>query len=141
MKRSSSSSLTSHKLAKRSEQISPAQGSLLDELLNTYLEAELKALHPVTAQAEPRQQPKHAPLQPQFPRTVIHHEPNNTHYACGCHLQRVGEDVSEKLDYTPGVFMHATNSSTCVWRIKASWQSIRFTRLADYTKSSDTPRT
>ncbi len=28
----------------------------------------------------------------------------NTQCACGCQLQRVGEDVSEKLDYTPGVF-------------------------------------
>ncbi len=23
---------------------------------------------------------------------------------CGCQLKRIGEDVSEKLDYTPGVF-------------------------------------
>ncbi|EGH34799.1 transposase component, partial [Pseudomonas syringae pv. japonica str. M301072] len=23
---------------------------------------------------------------------------------CGCALKRIGEDVSEKLDYTPGVF-------------------------------------
>jgi hypothetical protein len=41
--------LKRHKFAKRSEQISPAQGSLLDDLLNTDLEAieaELKALHP-----------------------------------------------------------------------------------------------
>lgn len=29
---------------------------------------------------------------------------SNTQYACGCQLQRIGEDVSEKLDYTPGVF-------------------------------------
>lgn len=51
--------LKRHKFAKRSEQISPAQGSLLDDLLNTDLEAieaELKALHPALAQAEPRQQ-------------------------------------------------------------------------------------
>ncbi|KPW54639.1 putative transposase [Pseudomonas syringae pv. berberidis] len=95
--------LKRHKFAKRSEQISPAQGSLLDDLLNTDLqaiEAELKALHPAPAQAEPRQQPKRAPLPPQFPRTVIHHEPDNTQCACGCQLQRIGEDVSEKLDYT-----------------------------------------
>ncbi|WP_040266825.1 IS66 family transposase [Pseudomonas rhodesiae] len=99
--------LKRHKFAKRSEQISPAQGSLLDDLLNTDLEAieaELKALHPAPAQAEPRQQPKRVPLPPQFPRTVIHHEPDNTQCACGCQLQRIGEDVSEKLDYTPGVF-------------------------------------
>ena len=35
---------------------------------------------------------------------MIHHEPDDTHCACGCRLQRIGEDVSEKLDYTPGVF-------------------------------------
>jgi hypothetical protein len=55
--------LKRHKFAKRSEQISPAQGSLLDDLLNTDLEAiesELKTLHPAPAQTEPRQQPKRA---------------------------------------------------------------------------------
>ena len=99
--------LKRHKFAKRSEQISPAQGSLLDDLLATDLEAieaELKALHPAPAQTEPRQQPKRAPLPPQFPRTVINHEPDDTQCDCGCQLQRIGEDVSEKLDYTPGVF-------------------------------------
>ena len=99
--------LKRHKFAKRSEQISPAQGSLLDDLLNTDLEAidaELKALRLAPVPDEARQQPKRAPLPPQFPRTVIHHEPENTKCACGCQLERIGEDVSEKLDYTPGVF-------------------------------------
>lgn len=99
--------LKRHKFAKRSEQISPAQGSLLDDLLSTDLEAidaELKALRPAPATDEPRQQPKRAALPPQFLRTVIHHEPENTECSCGCQLQRIGEDVSEKLDYTPGVF-------------------------------------
>ena len=99
--------LKRHKFVKRSEQISPAQGSLLDDLLNTDLEAidaELKALRPAPAPDEARQQPKRTPLPTQFPRTVIHHEPENTECACGCQLQRIGEDVSEKLDYTPGVF-------------------------------------
>jgi transposase len=99
--------LKRHKFAKRSEQLSPDQGSLLDELLDTDIaavEAELKAVIPPTAPAELRQKPKRAPLLSQFPRTVIHHEPENTQCACGCQLQRIGEDVSEKLDYTPGVF-------------------------------------
>lgn len=99
--------LKRHKFAKRSEQISPAQGSLLDDLLNTDLEAieaELDALRPAPTPDETRQKPKRAPLPPQFPRTVIRHEPENTQCACGCQLQRIGEDVSEKLDYTPGVF-------------------------------------
>jgi transposase len=99
--------LKRHKFAKRSEQISPAQGSLLDDLLNTDLEAveaELNALRPAPTSDETRPKPKRAPLPPQFPRTVIRHEPENTQCACGCQLQRIGEDVSEKLDYTPGVF-------------------------------------
>lgn len=99
--------LKRHKFAKRSEQISPAQSSLLDDLLDTDLEAieaELKQLLPDAPQAEPRQSPKRAPLPPQFPRTVIRHELENTQCVCGCQLQRIGEDVNEKLDYTPGVF-------------------------------------
>ncbi|UZE09014.1 IS66 family transposase [Pseudomonas corrugata] len=99
--------LKRHKFAKRSEQISPAQGSLLDDLLNTDLEAieaELNALRPAPTSDEIRQKPKRTPLPPQFPRTVIRHEPENTQCACGCQLQRIGEDVSEKLDYIPGVF-------------------------------------
>src|ERR1700712_1350106 len=99
--------LKRHRFAKRSEQISPEQGSLLDDLLNIDLEAidaELKALQPPAALEKLKQRPKRAALPPQFPRTVIHHEPENTECACGCQLQRIGEDVSEKLDYTPGVF-------------------------------------
>jgi hypothetical protein len=97
--------LKRHKFAKRSEQLSPDQGSLLDDLLDTdiaAIEAELNAVNPPPAPAEPRQKPKRAPLPPpQFPRTVIRHEPENTQCACGCQLQRIGEDVSEKLDTRP----------------------------------------
>lgn len=70
--------LKRHKFAKRSEQLSPDQGNLLDDLLDTdiaAIEAELMAANSPAAPAEPRQQPKRAPLPPQFPRTVIHHEP------------------------------------------------------------------
>src|SRR5271155_4052594 len=38
------------------------------------------------------------------PLRPIRHEPENTECNCGCRLERIGEDVSEKLDYTPGVF-------------------------------------
>src|SRR5690606_38834084 len=55
-------------------------------------------------QAKPKQQPKRVALPAQFPRTLIVHEPENTHCNCGCQLKRIGEDVSEKLDYTPGQF-------------------------------------
>ncbi len=48
-----------------------------------------------------------------------HHEPENTTCTtpgCGCQLKRIGQDVSEKLDYTPGVFTverHIRGKWTC----------------------------
>src|SRR5690606_5332344 len=95
------------KFAKRSEQLSPQQASLLDDLIDTdiaAIEAELQALQIAPAQTEKKQKPKRTALPAEFPRTLIHHEPDNTHCPCGCALKRIGEDVSEKLDYTPGVF-------------------------------------
>ncbi|CAM5427419.1 hypothetical protein SSTU70S_04553 [Stutzerimonas stutzeri] len=95
------------KFAKRSEQLIPQQASLLDDLIDTdiaAIEAELQALQTAPAQTEKKQKPKRTALPAEFPRTLIHHEPDNTHCPCGCALKRIGEDVSEKLDYTPGVF-------------------------------------
>jgi transposase len=95
------------KFAKRSEQMNPEQASLLDDLINTdiaAIEAELLALQTVPVATEKKQKPKRIALPAEFPRTLIHHEPDNTHCPCGCALKRIVEDVSEKLDYTPGVF-------------------------------------
>ena len=49
-----------HKFAKRSEQLSPDQGSLLDDLLDTdiaAIEAELKAVNPRLLQPNPANSP------------------------------------------------------------------------------------
>ncbi|NWD65972.1 IS66 family transposase [Pseudomonas sp. IPO3774] len=95
------------KFAKRSEQMNPEQASLLDDLIDTdiaAIEAELQALQIAPVATEKKQKPKRTALPAEFPRTLIHHEPDNTHCPCGCVLTRIGEDVSEKLDYTPGVF-------------------------------------
>ncbi len=95
------------KFAKRSEQMNPEQASLLDDLIDTdiaAIEAELQALQVAPATTEKKQKPKRTALPAEFPRTLIHHEPDNSHCPCGCALKRIGEDVSEKLDYTPGVF-------------------------------------
>jgi transposase len=92
---------------KRSEQLSAEQVSLFDETMDADLatiEAELEALQSDSPQRKPRQQPKRALLPPQLPRTTIHHEPDDLTCSCGCRRIRIGEDVSEKLDYTPGVF-------------------------------------
>ncbi|CUR45441.1 transposase IS66 [Alcanivorax sp. PN-3] len=100
--------LKRHKFARRSEQFKGAQGQLLDELIDADLaamEAELAKALPTQAPAAPaKQQPKRTPLPPQLPRTLIHHEPEGTQCRCGCALKRVGEDISEKLDYVPGEF-------------------------------------
>jgi transposase len=95
------------KFAKRSEQLNPQQASLLDDLIDTdmaAIEAELQALQTSPTPTEKKQKPKRTALPAELPRTLIHHEPDNTHCQCGCALKRIGEDISEKLDYTPGVF-------------------------------------
>lgn len=43
-------------------------------------------------------------LPAELPCIDIHHEPAFTTCRCGSGLKRIGEDVSEKLDYLPGVF-------------------------------------
>jgi hypothetical protein len=103
------------KFAKRSEQMNPEQASLLDDLIDTdiaAIEAELQALQTAPAATEEKQKPKRTALPAEFPRTLIHHEPDNTHCPCGCALKRIGEDVSEKLDYTRRVHRRAP----CPWQ-------------------------
>ncbi|MGM8933639.1 IS66 family transposase [Pseudomonas neustonica] len=100
--------LKRHKFARRSEQLNTAQGLLLDELVDSDLaaiEAELEQAMSATEQtAKPKQKLKRSPLPRELPRTLIHHEPDNTQCRCGCQLKRIDEDVSEKLDYVPGEF-------------------------------------
>ncbi|MDR8402339.1 IS66 family transposase [Paraburkholderia sp. USG1] len=92
---------------KRSEQLNTEQMSLLDEAIDTDLaaiEAELEQLQPETPERQSRQRSRRASLPAHLPRTDIHHDPDTTTCNCGCELVRMGEDISEKLDYTPGVF-------------------------------------
>jgi transposase len=102
------SAIKRQQFGKRSEQLNTEQMSLLDEAIDTDLaaiEAELEQLQPDTPERKSRQQrPRRAPLPAHLPRTDIHHDPDTTTCKCGCELERIGEDISEKLDYTPGVF-------------------------------------
>lgn len=98
--------LKRHKYGQRSEHLNVLQISLLDEVISAdiaAIEAELEQLKTTPAPAAKRQ-PKRAALPPELPRTEIRHEPESENCACGCQLKRIGEDISEKLDYTPGVF-------------------------------------
>ena len=96
------------KFGRSSELLNASQISLLDETIDAdiaAIEQELKELAPAAkTDTQPRQQPKRAALPAGLPRVDIHHEPDATTCGCGCQLKRIGQDVSEKLDYTPGVF-------------------------------------
>lgn len=95
------------RFGRHSEQLDAAQASLLDEALDAdiaAIEIELDALSASEKKpSQDRQQPKRAPLPANLPRVEFRHEPSSTLCGCGCQLKRIGEDVSEKLDYTPGV--------------------------------------
>lgn len=90
---------------KRSEQVTGLQRSLLEESIDEDLEAittELEELAPESP-IRVRGTPKRVALPKDLPRIEIRHEPDSTICGCGCALRRIGEDVSEKLDYLPGV--------------------------------------
>ena len=96
------------KFGRSSEQLNGTQISLIEETIDAdiaAIEEELKELAPTAkTPTQPRQQPKRTALPAGLPRVDIHHEPDSTTCQCGCQLKRIGEDVSEKLNYTPGVF-------------------------------------
>ena len=96
------------KFAAKSEAFSTEQKSLLEETIDAdlaALECELEQqLAPAQGEQREKQQPKRQVLPANLPRREIRHEPQSTTCACGCQLQRIGEDVAEKLDYEPGVF-------------------------------------
>jgi len=100
--------LRRHRFGKRSEAHGSGQQSLLADLVDEDLAAiedELEALGDTKRTPTPRtSKPRRQPLPPQLPRTDIHHDPESTTCACGCQLRRIGEDISEKLDYELGNF-------------------------------------
>jgi transposase len=95
------------KFAAQSERFDGEQRSLLEETLDADLQAvseEIERLVPQDKPAGEANKPKRQPLPAQFPRREIRHEPDSTTCSCGCQMKRIGEDVSEKLHYEPGVF-------------------------------------
>ena len=91
---------------RRNEELDAVQRSLLDESIDADLAAialEIEALRDKPS-STPKSKPRRVALPPKFPRRDIRHEPEHTQCSCGCTLMRIGEDISEKLHYTPGVF-------------------------------------
>ena len=97
------------KFAARSEALSAEQRSLLEDALDEDLQAVALEIEQMGDAGQPaaeqvtRQQPRRQPLPPELPRQELRHEPTSTE-CCGQPMKRIGEDVAEKLDYTPGVF-------------------------------------
>ena len=92
-----------------SERMDAEQRALFDEAVDADIAAIDEQIAALQATLPPKpddekKTPKRAPLPERFPRREVRHEPQNTTCACGCALKRVGEDISEKLDYTPGMF-------------------------------------
>lgn len=95
------------RFGRHSEKMNSEQASLLDDLIDTdivEIEVELEQISPTTDKVK-KPRPSRNPLPAELPRTTITHEPDSTECTCGCQLLRVGEDVHEKLDYTPGQFL------------------------------------
>jgi len=95
------------KFAAKSEHYTAEQKSLLEETIDAdlaALQAELDQVKPSAPDNTEKNKPKRQELPAHLPRREIHHEPENTTCSCGCALKRIGEDVSQKLDYVPGVF-------------------------------------
>ena len=111
------------KFGRSREQLDSLQASLLDDAIDAdiaAIEQELQSLTPVPkTHIDTRQQPKRTALPPELPRVDKHHEPDSTlctTAGCGCTLKRIGEDISEKLDYLPGLFTverHIRGKWTC----------------------------
>jgi len=95
------------RFGRRSEQMNAEQASLFDEMMDAdmaAIEVQIDALRGSAPPPAAASQPRRLRLPPALPRVQIHHEPASTVCGCGCALKRIGEDVSEKLDYTPGTF-------------------------------------
>ncbi|RZT91018.1 transposase [Advenella incenata] len=98
--------LKRYQFGKKGEQLSGVQGTLLEEAVGediAAIETELELLAGAPSATRATGQPKRQPMPEHLPRVQFHHEPESITCSCGCQLLRIGEDVSEKLDFIPGV--------------------------------------
>lgn len=100
------------KFGARTERLNAEQRQMFEDTAGedeADLQAQLDALQAVGAQppaAEQRaRQPRRQKLPEQLRRIEHRHEPADTTCACGQPMQRVGEDVSERLDIVPAEFI------------------------------------
>ncbi len=106
---------SSEKLARDAEQL-----ELAIETLEADQAERLTAASPVVAAvieaATEAQKPARRPLPDQLPRESILHQAPHACPSCGGTLRRIGEDVTETLDYVPGrfkVIQHIREKLSC----------------------------
>ena len=101
--------------AKRSEQLPDLQARLFEEDALTDIaevEAKLEGLRQElaheTAEAAKATAKSRVPtgfrLPAALPAVNIRHDLDSTSCSCGCAMRHIGDDISQKLDYTPGTF-------------------------------------
>lgn len=93
---------TTEKFAGSAEQKSLLEDTLDEDLAE--LDREIKRLgadDDAAGDKTGKKTPKRQALPPHLPRRDVHHEPESTMCACGCQMQRMGEDVAEKLTTSP----------------------------------------
>lgn len=101
--------LKKHKFGSKNEHLTAKQIHLWDEAVEEDVAAvdleleRLNADQPKSAEAKAIK-PKRRPLPDHLPTIRIEHEPASTQCACGCQLRRIGEDLSEKLNFRPAQF-------------------------------------
>ena len=100
-----------HKFGCKNEHLTAKQIHLWDETVEediAAVELELERLNADEANAltvkNKANKPKRRPLPDHLPMIRIDHEPASTQCTCGCQLRRIGEDVSEKLNFRPAQF-------------------------------------
>src|SRR4030095_4566230 len=87
--------------------LSAEQTSLLEETLECDIAEVCGEIERAVSDKKTKQdkeRPKRQALPAHLSRQEFHHEPDNTVCGCGSAMKRIGQDVSEKLDYQPGVF-------------------------------------
>ena len=100
-----------HKFGSKNEHLTAKQIHLWDEAVEEDIAAvdlELERLNADKTDAATQKvtanKPKRRPLPDHLLTLRIEHEPASTQCACGCQLRRIGEDVSEKLNFRPAQF-------------------------------------
>ena len=95
--------LRRHQFGSRSESLDQLELTLEEEEIARAAEA--PAPQPSSDDAEEKRQPKRRPLPDHLPRDETVLEVGDACASCGGKLKRLGEDVTEELEYVPGRFV------------------------------------